>query len=214
MRAIPGLEDDEQRTTEKRSPRVLLFTGHMIDAPGREKPRFPPDQERTARQAIQKAVEGERDRPGGVPSGIIGIAGGASGGDILFHEVCAELGIPTRLYLALPRTPFIEASVAPAGGDWVGRFDRLAEKLPVRVLAESEEPPGGLAGKSDYNVWQRTNLWMLQEALAEGGENVTLIALWNGQEGDGPGGAGDLVERAEERHARTVILDTRQLFGV
>src|SRR6476661_866380 len=210
MSAIPDPEDDERRTTEKRGPRVLLFTGHMIDAPGREKPRFPPDQEGTARQAIRKAVEGERNRPGGVPSGI---AGGASGGDILFHEVCAELGIPTRLYLALPRDPFIEASVAPAGGDWVGRFDRLAAKLPVRVLAESAELPGEFAGKGDYDIWQRTNLWMLHEALAEGGENVTLIALWNGREGDGPGGTGDLVERARERHARTVILDTTQLFG-
>ena len=24
---------------------VVLFSGHMIDAPGREKPRFPPDKE-------------------------------------------------------------------------------------------------------------------------------------------------------------------------
>jgi hypothetical protein len=55
-----------------------------------------------------------------------GIAGGASGGDILFHEICAELGIPTRLLLALPRDPFIEESVAPAKGDWTKRFDRLA----------------------------------------------------------------------------------------
>jgi hypothetical protein len=31
---------------------------------------------------------------------LIGIAGGACGGDILFHEVCEELKIPTRLFLA------------------------------------------------------------------------------------------------------------------
>ena len=143
-----------------------------------------------------------------------GIAGGASGGDILFHEVCAELGIPTRLYLALPEHQFIEASVAPARGDWVGRFDRLAEKLPVRVLATSEDLAGWLAEKRDYNIWQRNNLWMLHNALAEGNENVTLIALWNGQKGDGPGGTSDLVERAKDRRARTVILDTQRLFGV
>lgn len=175
----------------------------MIDAPGREKPRFPADQEDVARQAIREAVEAEQKRPGGA---AFGIAGGASGGDILFHEICAELGIPTRLYLALPRDPYLEASVAPAGGDWVERFDRLAGKVPPRVLGDAEERDG--------DIWQRSNLWMLDDALAGGGEHVTLIALWNGQEGDGPGGTGDLVERARERRARTVILDTGKLFGV
>ena len=84
----------------------------------------------------------------------------------------------------------------------------------MRVLATSKDLPGWLAEKKDYNIWQRNNLWMLHNALAEGGENVTLIALWNGQKGDGPGGTGDLVERAKERRARTVILDTQELFGV
>lgn len=182
--------------------RVLLFTGHMIDAPGREKPRFPSGKEDAAQKAIRDAVEAERSS-GGV---AFGIAGGASGGDILFHEICAELGIPTRLHLALPRDPYVEASVAPVGGDWVERFDRLAGRVPSQVLAGARE--------DDPGIWQRTNLWMLEEALAEGGERVTLIALWNGQEGDGPGGTGDLVERARERGARTVILDTRKLFGV
>jgi hypothetical protein len=191
-------------------PRVLLFTGHMIDAPGREKPRFPPGQEDVARQAIQVAIATEKRRPGGV---AFGIAGGASGGDILFHEVCAELDIPTRLFLALPRSQYIEASVAPAAGRWVERFDRLTEVLPWRVLAESKDLPGWLAEKSDYSIWQRNNLWMLHNALAEGGENVTLIALWNGEGGDGPGGTGDLVQRAKDRHARTVILDSKRLFG-
>jgi hypothetical protein len=203
-------EDDGKPVTATAAPRVLLFTGHMIDAPGRPKPRFPPDQEDVARQAIRQAVETERKRPGGV---AFGIAGGASGGDLLFHEICAELGIPTRLFLALPKDPFIEESVAPAKGHWIERFDRLAEKLPVRVLAGSKDLPDWLAEKKDYDIWQRNNLWMLHNALAEGGENVTLIALWNGQEGDGSGGTGDLVERARKRHARVVVLDTRELFG-
>jgi hypothetical protein len=191
--------------------RILLFTGHMIDAPGRERPRFPPDCEKVARQAIRRAVESELERPGGVAGGI---AGGASGGDILFHEICAELGIPTQLFLALPKSEFIAESVLPAGGDWRERFDRLFDRLPRRVLAESQELPGWLAEKTGYGVWQRSNLWMLDNALAQGGGDVTLIALWNGEQGDGPGGTGDLVERARQRHAETVILDTRTLFGI
>ena len=36
--------------------KVVLFSGHMVDAPGREKPRFPPDKEAIARQAIAGAL--------------------------------------------------------------------------------------------------------------------------------------------------------------
>jgi hypothetical protein len=192
-----------------RTSRTLLFTGHRIDTPGRARPRFPPDREDVARQAIRQAVERELQRPGGVAGGI---AGGASGGDILFHEICAELGIPTRLFLALPKNQFIEESVRPAGGNWRERFDRLIETLPQRVLAESNELPAWLVEKPDYGIWQRNNLWMLYNALAQGGEDVTLIALWNGERGDGPGGTGDLVERAKGRHAEATILDTRVLL--
>ena len=188
--------------------RVLLFTGHMIDAPGRERPRFPPDKEDAARQSIKEAVL--REAAGGV---AYGVAGGASGGDILFHEVCAELGIPTRLFLALPRDLYVRASVRPAGPRWVTRFDRLRQSLPARVLADSEELPNWLQSKDGYNIWQRSNLWMLHNALAAGGEHVTLIALWDGKAGDGPGGTGDMVRSAAERGARTIILDTGTLFG-
>jgi hypothetical protein len=191
--------------------RALLFTGHMVDAPGREKPRFPAGKEDLAREAIRQAIAGEQRRPGGV---AFGIAGGASGGDILFHELCAELGIPSRVLLALPKSQFIQESVAPARGDWVERFDRLTESLPVRVLADSKQLPPWLAEKRDYGIWQRSNLWMLHNALVEGGENVSLIALWNGEQGDGPGGTGDLVMRAREAGARVIVLDSNSLFGL
>jgi hypothetical protein len=209
--AGPPQPCEEQAAPPPRSSRILLFTGHMIDAPGRARPRFPADREEVARQAIRRAVESELRRPGGVAGGI---AGGASGGDILFHEICAELRIPTQVFLALPRGQFIEESVRPAGGNWRERFDSLLDKLPSRVLAESQELPGWLAKKPEYGIWQRNNLWTLYNALAQGGEDVTLIALWDGKKGDGPGGTGDLVERAKERHAETVILDTRDLFGI
>ncbi len=207
----PSPQGDEQPTPGVTTRRVLLFTGHMLDAPGREKPRFPAGKEELARDEIRKAIAGEQRRPGGV---AFGIAGGASGGDILFHELCAELGIPSHVMLALPRGQYIEESVAPARGDWVERFDRLTETVPVRVLAESKKLPTWLAEKRGYGIWQRSNLWMLHNALVEGGENVSLIALWNGKEGDGPGGTGDLVARAREVGARVIVIDSDSLFGL
>lgn len=191
--------------------RVLLFTGHMIDAPGRGEPRFPPNKVDVAKQKIAEAVAAEQQIAGSI---AYGVAGGASGGDILFHQVCEEMNIPTRIFLAVPRELYIPASVAAAGPQWIEEFNRLVRTHPVRVLCDSKELPRWLQEKPGYNIWQRNNLWNLHNALAAaGGENVTLIALWNGASGDGAGGTADMVQKAQERGAKTIILDTKKIFA-
>jgi hypothetical protein len=183
----------------------------MVDAPGRKTPRFPSDKVEIARQKIAEAVAAEQQISGGI---AYGVAGCANGGDILFHQVCEAMGIPTRIFLALPRELYIRESVAPAGPQWVEEFNRLVRARPVRVLGDSSELPRWLQEKPSYNIWQRNNLWNLHNALAAvGGENVTLIALWNGATGNGPGGTGDMVQKASERGAKTIILDTNKIFA-
>jgi hypothetical protein len=202
------------RAVGGREGRILLFTGHMIDEPGRGEPRFPRTKaaEDQAREALRKAVERER----ALGPIACGVAGGASGGDILFHEVCAELGIPTRLLLALPKAQFVVESVQAAGPEWVERFNALYKGQPeVRELAAEKELPNWLVERRDgYTIWQRNNLWLLYNALAERDEDVVLIALWNGKAGDGPGGTADLVRQASERGAKVVVLDSDELFGL
>ena len=112
-------------------PRVILFTGHRIDAPDRKSPRFPAAKEEQARAMIVEAVTNIKAKNEGK---LLGISGGASGGDILFHEVCEELNIPSQMYLVLPRNDYIKASVADSGPDWVERFNRLYDKLKAKVL--------------------------------------------------------------------------------
>jgi hypothetical protein len=191
--------------------RTILFTGHQVDAAGRKEPRFPADKEPVARAAIREAVASEVAGQGNP----IGIAGAASGGDILFQEVSEELGLPTRLYLALPPDSYVNESVAPAGGDWIPRFERIRSRFPAApVLAQTTDLPGWLSHRSDYSIWQRNNLWMLNEALVRGAQDVTLIALWNGKGGDGPGGTADMIDIARARGADVRILDTNALFGL
>jgi hypothetical protein len=218
-----GLPTKEESATARK--RVLIFTGHMIDAPGRAKPRFPPEKEDVARQKIKEAVEAEMKTGEGVS---FGIAGGASGGDILFQEVCAELGIPTQLYLALQSGLYVRASVQKGGPGWVERFRQLYTRLSdinsVRLLCDVEDEqkdeknylPSWLRTKPDYSVWQRNNLWMLHNALAAGGDDcVTLIALWDQEPtGDGPGGTSDLVTKVQKRGAKVVVIDTKKEFGL
>jgi hypothetical protein len=173
---------------------AILFTGHMIDAPGRKVERFPARAEGAAREAIRSSIAGLSAKGGSK----VGIAGGASGGDLLFHEVCAELGIETLLRLALPVEQYLQASVAPAGEGWVRRFHSLVERLgpdAVRVLDDAVVLPERLTGGAELNVWQRTNLWMVDEAISFAPQR-TLIALWDGKTGDGPGGTEHLVKAA------------------
>ncbi len=188
---------------------ALLFTGHMIDQPDRSEPRFPARMEGIARSAIFQLVESLQKTAQG---SLLGLAGGACGGDILFHEVCQALGIPSELYLALPRESYLVESVESAGPDWVRRFDHLYQQLPTHVLDPATPLPDWLPEKGDYSIWERTNLWMLDQALAPGGTHLSLIALWDGQGGDAPGGTAHLVRVAREKGAELAIIDTKKTF--
>ena len=190
--------------------RVLLFTGHMIDAPDRPQPRFPrtPEAEAEARRLIKEAIEKEQRLAGGT---LRGIAAGACGGDILFHEVCEELGIPTQLFLAVARERFSAESVQHGGPDWVERFNRLCDRVPPRELGgDTTLLPPWLRGRSNYNVWQRNNLWMLFNALALD-LPLTLIALWDQGLADGPGGTADLVAQVQMRGQKVERLPAERL---
>jgi hypothetical protein len=224
----PPLLPPGGQTAAPQRKRVLLFAGHMIDAPGRETPRFPASKEQIARERIREVIVAEMNSGAGVACGY---AGGASGGDILFLEVCAELGIPTRLYLAIPQQKYVVASVQKAGMQWVERFWNLYNQHyrqnQVRVLSEAidvqdeqEYLPAWLRSKPNYNIWQRNNLWMLFNALDEGCDlktgdpNIMLVALWDGEGGDGEGGTSDLVEKVKKLGARYEIIRTKELFGL
>ena len=200
--------------TEPPPTRVVLFTGHMVDAAGRpkEKERFPrtPQAEARARAMIKGAVERELT---GHQGSLLGIAGAACGGDILFHEVCAELGAKTAVYLLLPQEKFEVTSVQHGGADWIDRYRSLLARLAPRVLQQSEDLPRWLTDKPDYNVWERNNMWMMFNALAVGTRDRTIMALYNRErEADGPGGTAHLVAQAAKRGFKPIELDAQKLL--
>ena len=198
-----------QTQMQDAAPYVILFTGHRIDPPNRSTPRFPAVKEKQAREMILAAVSREKEKAKG---NLFGISGGASGGDILFQEVCEELNIPSQMYLVLPKNEYIKASVADAGPDWVERFNRLYDKVKPKILSDSDRLPRWLRAKKNYNIWQRSNLWMFHNALCISQDHLTLIALWNGATGDGAGGTEDMVERANNRGATFIHLDAKKLL--
>jgi hypothetical protein len=104
--------------------RVFLFSGHMIDAKGRETPRFPPEKERVAANAIAAVLDefGACDRD-------LGITEGACGGDLLFAEALLERGGALELRLPFDEPTFLRESVdfekapSPLPDRWHQRFE-------------------------------------------------------------------------------------------
>ncbi len=203
------------KTRERPPKRVIVFTGHMVDTPGRPTPRFPAGAAYTERAAralreqLACLVENE-------PDACLGIAGGACGGDLLFHEACAALGVSSRLRLTSPPGRFLAHSVTHAGPEWESRFRETARRLKsaTDVLSENEELPGWLVRKEDYNIWARTNVWMLEEAMALGADEVHVLALWNGETGGGAGGTDQVVAFARAQSVPVRVIDRNALFGL
>lgn len=184
---------------------VFLFSGHMIDRRGRTSPRFPPDKEPAAAAAIEAALDELH-----AGSSDLGVTEGACGGDILFAEAMLRRGAALNLHLPSVEPKFIEVSVEfakPASerrDDWRERYVGIARHARTRVRTMPYELGPLPAGADPY---ERCNLWMLDNALAYGPENVRFVCLWDGEGGDGPGGTGHLRREVRRRGGEERWID-------
>ncbi len=184
--------------------RVFLFSGHMIDAPGRERPRFPADKEAIAAAAIAAKLDEL-----GAHAGDRGVCSAACGGDLLFAEAALQRGLSLEIYLPLQEPEFLKASVAFAGAGWQRRYVAVTRNPAVRMLA-APDVLGPLA--RDADPFERANLWMLEQATRWGPAGVHFICLWNGEGGDGPGGTRHMRDEVMKRNGSVHWLDTTKLW--
>ena len=183
--------------------KVFLFSGHMIDAPDREKPRFPTAKEKDAVEAIAKQLAALEAGPDD-----LALCGGACGGDLIFAEECLKRNIKLQIRIPFDVPEFLEKSVSFAGNHWQDRFFAV-KNHPNTLLLIMEEELGPLA--SQINPYERDNLWQLYTAISWGGEKVHFICLWDGKGGDGPGGTRHMYDAVKQRSGRVYVLDTQTL---
>jgi hypothetical protein len=117
--------------------KVALFSGHMIDAPGRENPRFPPNKEPIAARAI---AEGLADLGFGPVD--LAICGGACGGDLLFADAALARGARLELYIPFDESAFLEKSIDFADRDWRPVFRCQGVRYPSRRPERARSDPG------------------------------------------------------------------------
>jgi uncharacterized protein len=166
------------------APAVVVVSGHMIDAPDRKEPRFPPSQVERVSRELDEAFDAW-----GVGPGTTILCGGARGADILAGEAGLRRGAAIYVCLALPADEFERCSVVLPGSDWATRFRSLLERAEVEVAAGSDD-----TSTDGADVFERANARLVD--LANSRTDRPYAALvWDGKRGDGPGGTADLVRR-------------------
>jgi tetratricopeptide (TPR) repeat protein len=183
---------------EKYNGRAFLFSGYMVDFPGKEKKTFPADKESEIRQDIRRKLESFKLIPD--DRGFVG--GLSAGSEIIFAEICVELGMRVKVFLPLPEAEYIREFVSPAGDDWVQRFYKVKNNPLVDEMYQIENVG---RPKKDDDPFERNNRWALYSSLGRGIDKVHLIALWNGQ--------ADIPKDRDARLVRHMIDLTRDLGG-
>jgi len=160
-------------------PDVVVVSGHMVDKPDRPRPRFPPEQVPRVAAEVRDALA-----RWSVGKGTTLVTGGARGADIIAAEEAHARGASLRLVLALEPDEFVARSVAVPGTDWEQRFRALLPQADVEVVD----------GPDDDAVYARTNQRII-EVAHEIDSHPHAVIIWNGKEGDGPGGTRDFVSQ-------------------
>ncbi len=175
-------------------PRVVIFTGHMIDEPGRTPPRFPPEMETTVARAIAERLDALDAR--------VGYTSAAGGGDLLFIEAMLEREAEVHVVLPFDTESFIAASVTPAGRHWERRF-RRALRLVDSVTLATDEPP--MPDDALFSFGNEVLLGLAEMNARALGTAPDLVALWDGTSSPVPGGTADFVARWHDSDRLSVI---------
>ena len=163
-------------------PKLVVFSGHMIDAPERRTPRFPPEKEGEVKELLEKQLAS-------MNAGI-GFASAACGSDILFLEAMLARGGTIHLVLPWPAEEFLRTSVVIAGDSaWVERFHNVLDRAAsVRVLGQLHMP-GSAIGFEYCNLAMTGLARIFAQSLDL---EITPLAVWDGYAG-APGGTGSFV---------------------
>ncbi len=142
-------------------PKVVLFSGHMIDREESSVERFPSVLDGVVKEELVRVLRK-------IGAGF-GYGSAACGGDIIFAESMEEINAETNIYLPFAEHDFVQSSIAFAGEEWVCRFNEVLKKSS-RTFFVTEERYGG-----DDILFQYLNQIMLGASLARAEELETEV---------------------------------------
>jgi tetratricopeptide (TPR) repeat protein len=183
-------------------PRVLAYTGHMVDEPGRKEARLPATKVGRLRNEIRRRLKNL--------GALHGFGTAARGSDIIVLEALHERGLTATIVIPFPAAAFKTTSL---GDSWNERFDNLMSisgfefsKPLFEALPPNAKKLGDAFAKANKEVFQRA------VAFARSlDEKPIVLAVWDGQPGDGPGGTADAVQLWMDEGYTPVIIDPRTI---
>ncbi len=179
-------------------PAVVHFCGHRI-SPAGEQGRFLAEKE--AEIATQMTEELER-HPAAYAYGSL-----ASGADILWAEALLAQGCELHVVLPFALDEFVGSSVAPAGPEWIDRFNRcLAAAASVRYATDDAFLDDDVLYR--YGTELAMGLALLRAGYLDA--SVRQLAVWDGGPPGGEAGTAIDVETWRRGGRATSII---QLTG-
>jgi class 3 adenylate cyclase len=184
-----------------RIPRVAVFAGHLIDHPDRAVPRFPEALAEPVRAALLDVIK--RREIG------VGYASAANGGDLLFLECVKAIGADTQVVLPYNREQFLADSVSfVPGSTWAERFHQaLAGATHVITASEQKMPGNAMSYEYGFRLLDGTAALRADELDTE----LVCIAVWDGEQGDGPGGTATAIDHWRRANRQIEIIDLRAI---
>jgi len=185
-------------------PSVVVFSGHMIDRPGRPVPRFPPELEQAVYNSIsQRLFE--------VNAGF-GFSSAACGSDILFIEALLKKGAESHIVLPYDKYQFMRNSVdVIAGASWDARFNAALKKATqVFTASENMFEEEGIS----YEYSNHLLIGMARMKAVQIGTNTVSMSVWDKKTGDGPGGTSSFVEKLKSLGMNFELIDINEIMKV
>ncbi len=182
-------------------PRVVVFAGHMIDQPGRPRPRFPQFLEQKVREGIATRLK--------KLDAAFGYSSAACGADILFLEEMLKRKGETHVVLPFQKNEFQKASVdIIPNADWGKRFRRILTRVTSVIIA-SERSTSRSAVAYEYANLLQHGLAILRAKILD--TEVIPLAVWDGDPADGPWGTASFVDHWRSQGLEPEIIDIANL---
>jgi hypothetical protein len=185
-------------------PVIVVFAGHIPDAPGRPMPRLSETLCRPGGPIATALTERLRHL-----NAIEGICASAPGGDILFAEALVGTGARLALVDPFPRHR-IEKVAAERGLDWperlAGIFDAAVRSEPIACAEDADE-----AAQCEYATHVMLGAAMLRAKRINA--KLHALVLWDEADADSPkrGGTGQFVALCRQADVPVEIINPLHL---
>lgn len=180
-------------------PAVLVYFGHMVDAKDRPQSRFPRQKVGAVRQEIRARLE--KWGP------LYGFGQAAQGTDLIVLDELLRRSLKATVVLPFPESDFIRISV---GDDWSDKYKEIRALVtfaePLRLETPSADDLPKALARANRQV-QKLSV----EFADLFDETPLVLAVWDGNRGDGPGGTADAVQLWRDEGYKIEIIDVAKL---